>query len=144
MTREQMAIFIEHALGVMTAPPATQQTFQDVFTTWFSYPFIEDFAARGVTAGCSITPRLYCPASPVTREQMAIFIERALGVVTPPTPAQQTFEDVPTSWFSYPFIEDFAARGITAGCSITPRLYCPASLVTRGQMAVFLVKAFGL
>ena len=35
-------------------------------------------------------------------------------------------------------------RGITAGCSVTPRLYCPASPVTRGQMAVFLSRAFGL
>ncbi|MBZ5535409.1 MAG: FG-GAP-like repeat-containing protein [Acidobacteriia bacterium] len=144
VTREQMAIFIEHALGVMTAPPATQQTFEDVSTTAFSYPFIEDFAARGITAGCSMTPRLYCPTSTVTREQMAIFIERALGVVTPPTPTQQTFVDVPTTWFSYPFIEDFLTRGITAGCSVTPKMYCPASPVTRGQMAVFLVKAFGL
>ena len=144
VTREQMAIFIEHALGVMTAPIPTQQTFQDVPTSWFSYPFIEDFALRGITAGCSITPRLYCPASTVTREQMAIFIEHALGVVTPPAPAQQTFEDVPTSWFSYPFIEDFATRGITAGCSVSPKLYCPASPVTHGQMAAFLVRAFWL
>jgi hypothetical protein len=144
VTREQMAIFIERALGAVTPPIPEQQTFEDVPTSWFSYPFIEDFVTRGITAGCSITPRLYCPGSLVTREQMAIFIERALGVVTPPPPSQQTFEDVPTDWFSYAFIEDFAKRGITAGCSITPHLYCPASPVTRGQMAVFLVRAFGL
>ncbi|MBZ5535424.1 MAG: FG-GAP-like repeat-containing protein [Acidobacteriia bacterium] len=144
VTREQMGIFIERAMGMNTPPTPTQQTFEDVPTTWFSYPFIEDFATRGITAGCSMTPRLFCPASTVTREQMGIFIERALGVNTPPTPTQQTFEDVPTTWFSYPFIEDFATRGITAGCSVTPRLYCPASPVTRGQMAVFLSRAFGL
>lgn len=144
VTREQMAIFIERGLGVVTPPTPAQQTFQDVPPTLFSYPFIEDFASRGITAGCSVTPKLYCPASSVTREQMAIFIEHALGVVTPPTPTQQTFEDVPPTLFSYPFIEDFAVRGITAGCSVTPKLYCPASSVTRGQMAVFLVRAFGL
>ena len=144
VTREQMAIFIERGLGVFTPPTPTQQTFQDVPTTSFSYPFIEDFAARGITAGCSVTPSLYCPGSSVTREQMAIFIERALGVFSPPTPAQQTFVDVAPTLFSYPFIEDFATRGITAGCSVTPSLYCPSSPVTRGQMAVFLVRAFGL
>jgi hypothetical protein len=144
VTREQMAIFIERGLGVFTPPTPTQQTFQDVPTTSFSYPFIEDFAARGITAGCSVTPKLYCPGSSVTREQMAIFIERALGVFSPPTPTQQTFEDVAPTLFSYPFIEDFATRGITGGCSVTPKLYCPASPVTRGQMAVFLVRAFGL
>jgi hypothetical protein len=144
VTREQMAIFIERAFGMVTPPTPILQTFEDVPTTWFSYPFIEDFATRGITGGCSVTPKLYCPGSSVTREQMAIFIERALGAFTPPIPIQQTFEDVPTSWFSYPFIEDFVTRGITAGCSVTPKLYCPASPVTRGQMAVFLVRAFGL
>ncbi|MBZ5535397.1 MAG: S-layer homology domain-containing protein [Acidobacteriia bacterium] len=144
VTREQMAIFIERALGVNTPPAPIQQTFEDVPAAQFSYPFIEDFATRGITAGCSVTPRLYCPASPVSREQMAIFIERALGVGAPPTPTQQTFGDVLMPWFSYPFIEDFATRGITAGCSVTPKLYCPAWPVTRGQMAVFLVRAFWL
>jgi hypothetical protein len=35
-----------------------------------------------------------------------------------------------------------AVLGITSGCSST--LYCPSDAVTRAQMAVFLVTAFGL
>ena len=37
-----------------------------------------------------------------------------------------------------------ADRGITGGCSVTPPLYCPTNPNNRGQMAVFLVKTFGL
>jgi hypothetical protein len=139
-----MAIFVERAMGIINPLEPTQQTFTDVGPGRFSYPFIEDFVARGITAGCAVNPPMYCPGAPVTREQMAVFIERALGVMTPPTPVQQSFADVPTTLFSYPFIEDFHARGITAGCGINPLVYCPDAAVTRSQMAVFLVRAFGL
>jgi CSLREA domain-containing protein len=150
VTREQMAIFIERALGVFTPPTPSGQTFQDVPPGLLGYPFIEDFVTRGITLGCAAgPPRLYCPTGNVTRDQMAIFIERALGVFTPPPgPATATFGDVPNSGatdFSYEFIEDFVLRGITQGCAAgPPRLYCPTAPVTRGQMAVFLVRAFGL
>jgi S-adenosylmethionine hydrolase len=36
------------------------------------------------------------------------------------------------------------ARGITGGCSASPLLYCPGNSSTRGQMAVFITKTFGL
>ena len=42
------------------------------------------------------------------------------------------------------FIERLAAEQITGGCSVTPPLYCPDNTSTRGQMAVFIVKRFGL
>jgi hypothetical protein len=61
-----------------------------------------------------------------------------------PAPASPTFNDVPTSDPAFQFIEAFAAAGITAGCSVSPPLYCPDSTVTRRQMAVFLAKALGL
>ncbi|MBZ5535410.1 MAG: S8 family serine peptidase [Acidobacteriia bacterium] len=144
VTREQAAILIEKGLGVFIPPSPLQQTFADVPSTRFSYPFVEDFTARGLTAGCGTNPLSYCPDASVTREQIAIFIEKALGVTVPPTPVQQIFQDVPATSFSYPFIEDFFARGITAGCNTDPLLYCPTSPVTRGQIAVFLVRAFGL
>ena len=38
-------------------------------------------------------------------------------------------------------IEQMAVRGITKGCGGS--YYCPEAAVTRGQMAVFLVRAFG-
>ena len=42
------------------------------------------------------------------------------------------------------FVETLLHRNITGGCSTSPLLYCPGSPNTRGQMAVFLIKTFGL
>ncbi|HEX5839919.1 MAG TPA: hypothetical protein VFY26_18935, partial [Anaerolineales bacterium] len=61
-----------------------------------------------------------------------------------PPPASGEFQDVPVDHWAAAWIEQLAAEGITAGCSVTPRLYCPATPVTRDQMAVFLVRTFNL
>ena len=60
----------------------------------------------------------------------------------PATPVQPRFADVPLTSPFAAFIEELAVRGITSGCG--GGNYCPGAAVTRGQMAVFLVKAFGL
>jgi hypothetical protein len=97
-------------------------------------------ALRQITLGCG--PGLYCPANPVTREQMAAFMIRSLGDFTPPTPPNQRFTDVPSGNVFYGFIEQMAVRRVTLGCGAG--IYCPDSAVTREQMAAFLVRAFGL
>jgi hypothetical protein len=55
-----------------------------------------------------------------------------------------TFDDVPVGHPYFTFIEDIFALGITAGCSVTPPLYCPDRELTRGEMAVFLIKTLDL
>ncbi len=41
----------------------------------------------------------------------------------------------------WPYIESLRASGITSGCAETPdQLFCPTTVVTRAQMAVFLLK----
>jgi hypothetical protein len=73
---------------------------------------------------------------------MAAFIIKGIGEFNPPVPAQQRFMDVgPTNGF-YRFIDRMAVLGITQGCG--GGNYCPTQAVTRGQMAVFLVRAFNL
>ena len=42
------------------------------------------------------------------------------------------------------WIEELFAENVTGGCSTMPPLYCPTVSVSRGQMAVFLVKTFNL
>jgi N-acetylneuraminic acid mutarotase len=150
VTRAQMAVFLERAMrGGSFVPPVAQcvnghtANFTDVpcpgnpaiFTD-----FIEQLRADGVTLGCGVG--LYCPNDSVTRAQMAIFIERALGNFTPPLALAQRFTDVPPEHFAFPFVADLAARAVTLGCNATH--YCPDQAVTRGQMAAFLVRAFGL
>jgi hypothetical protein len=105
-----------------------------------SHPFytqIGKLSARSVTLGCSAGS--YCPDDPVTRQQMAAFIIRALGDFNPPEPAMQRFTDVPPDNPFYRFIDQMAVRQITLGC--TPTMYCPLDVVTRQQMAAFLIRA---
>jgi len=104
------------------------------------YEEIGKLSAVGVTQGCG--GGNYCSNNNISREQMAAFIIKALGEFNPPSPPTPRFGDVPTTHPFYPFIEKMAALGITAGCG--GGNYCPDNPVTRGQMAVFLVKAFGL
>lgn len=142
VTREQMAAFIIRALGVFNPPPPAMQRFNDVPPSNQFYAFIEEMAVRQITVGCG--GGNYCPAAAVTREQMAAFIIRGIGEFNPPTPSMQRFNDVPPSNPFYNFIDRMAALGITSGCSANPPLYCPGASTTRGQMAVFLVRAFDL
>lgn len=54
----------------------------------------------------------------------------------------QTFSDVPRDYWAFSSVERFAGAGVTSGCSSDR--YCPTGVVTRGQMAVFLLKATGV
>ncbi len=103
------------------------------------YAKIETLFHAGVTAGCAAGA--YCPQSSITRAQMAVFLLKGkLGFVYAPPPGTGTrFADVPPGSFALDWIEDLADSAITAGCD--PILYCPDRVVTRAQMAVFLLKA---
>ena len=107
--------------------------------------WVELLFRKGTTTGCvpldpNLGWRLYCPNDPVTRRDMAVFIDRSLNQ-TPfdnPTP---TFADVqPSDWF-YGWVERFYSLGITTGCAINPLMYCPSDFVTRRDMAVFIIRA---
>ncbi len=55
------------------------------------------------------------------------------------------FIDVSTENVFFDAIEWLAEQGITKGCNPPANdRYCPSALVTRGQMATFIVRAFGL
>ena len=103
-------------------------------------PNIEAIAAEGITAGCVIEGTAYCPESPVTREQMATFIARALGL----PPGDNVFTDVNPSSPHAVNIAAIRQAGITLGCNSAGTEFCPLSPVTRAQMASFLVRAFDL
>ena len=75
---------------------------------------------------------------------MAVLLLRAFegAGYTPPACANPTFSDVPCSSPFAPWIYELVDRGITVGCG--GNNYCPGGFATRGQMAVFVVKTFGL
>ncbi len=51
---------------------------------------------------------------------------------------EQTFIDVPPSYWAWTFIERLYYSGVTTGCGAG--IYCPGASVTRAQMAVFLLR----
>jgi len=123
-------------------PPSTP-SFVDVPQSHWAWDWIERYYSAGLTTGCAWVPGGYCPGDMVTREQMAVFIMRAknCGNYTPAPVTGSVFSDVPASHWAAGFIRDFANEGITTGCVWVPGGYCPGDLVTREQMAVFLIRA---
>ena len=80
MTRDEMAIFMVRAVfGSDNFTYSSTPYFTDVTPTTFGFKWIEKLKELGITAGCGATT--YCPTDTVTRDEMAIFIERIrLGV----------------------------------------------------------------
>ncbi len=145
VTRAQMAVFLlKGMLGSShVPPPATGLVFGDVHVGDFAADWIEEFSALGITSGCG--GGNYCPNNPVTRGQMAVFLLRAEhgAVYAPPTCVEPgPFADVPCASSFAPWIQQLAAEGITSGCG--GGNYCPDDPNIRGQMAVFLVRIFGM
>jgi len=143
VTRAQMAVFLERGMkGSSFSPPAaTGNIFLDVFASDFAASFIEQLFFDGITAGCGNNS--YCPYDAVTRAQMAVFLLRSkYGAGYTPPPATGVFDDVNFNYWAVHWIEQLAAEGITVGCG--GGNYCPEDPVTRAQMAVFLVRTFGL
>ncbi|MCJ7586088.1 MAG: S-layer homology domain-containing protein [Anaerolineales bacterium] len=118
-------------------------TFADVPTTHWAWDWIERLYNAGITSGCGTNPLVYCPEDPVTRAQMAIFLERGINgsAYSPPAATGIVFADVPLSYWAANWIEKLYADGITTGCGTSPLVYCPESSVTRAQMAILLLRA---
>ena len=150
VTRAQMAVFLlksEH--GSSYTPPPCTGVFPDVECApapAFAVDWIEQLHGEGITGGCGGGD--YCPDGAVTRAQMAVFLLKTEhGSSYAPPACTGVFADVecsPTPAFAVDWIEQLYREGVTGGCATGPLRYCPSSAVTRGQMAVFLVKTFSL
>jgi murein DD-endopeptidase MepM/ murein hydrolase activator NlpD len=146
VTRAEMAVFLGRGIhGSSFTPPPATGIFNDVPKNYWAAAWIEQFYKDGITGGCGTSPLRYCPTNPVTRAQMAIFLLRAKhGKNYTPPPAEGIFNDVPVTYWAADWIEQLSKEGITSGCSTNPPRYCPEASVTRAQMAVFIVRTFGL
>ncbi|HTY42355.1 MAG TPA: S-layer homology domain-containing protein [Thermoanaerobaculia bacterium] len=115
-------------------------SFADVSLSDQFYKYIETLFHHGVTGGCGGGD--YCPSNPVTRAQMAVFLLKGEhgGTYGPPTCSSTVFTDVPCPGGTFvDWVNQLASENITGGCG--GGNYCPGNPVTRGQMAVFLLKA---
>ena len=142
VTRAQMAVFLlKSSNGPGFVPPLCSGVFADTpcpapFTDW-----VEELAAQGITSGCG--GGNFCPDDAVTRQQMAVFLLKSEhGSAYAPPPCAGAFGDVACPSVFADWVEQLAAEQVTGGCGNGD--YCPLQPVTRGQMAVFLVKTFHL
>ena len=118
--------------------PTLLATFQDVPASYFAWRFIEALVVRGITSGCGGGG--FCPDTPITRAEMAVFLLSARGTAPPPATGTR-FDDVPLGFWAGPWIEELAREGVVSGCSANPPLYCPNNNLTRAEMAVLLTLA---
>ncbi len=126
-------------------------SFTDVPRNYLFYRRVETVLHHGITAGCSATQ--YCPADNVRRDQMGLFLGRALARGGSNIPVSGTVGATPynctaggTSLFSDVAPTDpacraihyIAAQNVTGGCGAGA--FCVAQNVTRAEMALFVAR----
>lgn len=115
-------------------------SFTDVPRTNPFYRAVETLLHTGVTGGCAAAE--YCPGDSNSRGQMSVFLLKAFeGPNYSPqacVEGDEMFDDVPFDSAFCSWIQDLAGRGVTSGCDGDN--YCPGNAVSRGQMAIFLLK----
>ena len=81
VTRQQMAVFLlkaEHGSGY-TPPACSSNPFPDVPCPSTYANWIKQLVVESITGGCA--GGNYCPTSPVTRAQMAVFLTKTFNLV---------------------------------------------------------------
>jgi DNA-binding beta-propeller fold protein YncE len=114
--------------------------FADVpFTHWAS-DAVYACVAAGIASG--YPDGRYYPSQPVTRDQMAVYLARALAggdAAVPTGPSRAPFTDVGADHWAYRYIAYCAEMGVVQGYS--DGSYHPGEVVNRAQMAAYLARA---
>ena len=147
VTRGQMAVFVVRSvMGNDNFTYTTTPYFADVPANHPFFSWIQKLRDLGVTSSCgsnALGP-IYCPDDAVTRGQMAVFIirDRFGATATFTFPTTPLFADVPATNTFFSWIQKMKQLGITSSCgsNTTGPIYCPDDAVTRGQMAVFIMR----
>jgi len=168
VTRETMALFLTRlatAMGV-TLGDGSDQGFTDLPTSAASATAINQIKQLGVTTGTTATT--YSPDSNVTREQMAMFLERLLGKTAPGPNGNSDDADTTNisggtagdaagynaSKYNYADIDsgvtyeghnaivELYHLGVSDSASYSAA-YRPSADITRAEMATFMTNAMG-
>jgi PKD repeat protein len=107
---------------------------------FWAFHSIEAAFRAGIVQGYS--DGTYQPSLVVTRDQMAVYIARAVAGgddSVPSGPVEPSFTDVGEDHWAYHYIEYCSAQNIVQGYS--DGAYRPGDPVDRGQMAVYVARA---
>ncbi len=126
--------------GEVASGTVSVTSFLDVSADHWAVWEIEAAKEAGIV--CGYEGDLYRPASAVSRDQMAVYLARALAggdQEVPAGPGWATFADVGMDHWAHRYIEYVCERGVVQGYE--DGLYHPDHLVDRGQMAIFVARA---
>jgi parallel beta-helix repeat protein len=129
-------------LGAYGNTPEAQRSasFGDAPCGHWAFEYVEACYNAGIVGGYG--DGLYHPTDPVSRDQMSVFIARAMAggdSNVPDGPEGATFNDVPTDHWAYEYVEYCVAEGVVQG--FDPVTYAPTVIVARDAMAVFISRA---
>jgi hypothetical protein len=114
-----------------------------VLTDQWAFKYVEYAVDSGVVGGYD--DGTYRPTQTVTRDQMAVFIARAMvdgDAYVPTGPATAFFPDVLTDHWAFKYVEYIRGEGVAGG--YPDGTYRPLVACTRDQMAVYVQRAFAL
>jgi beta propeller repeat protein len=150
VTRDQMAVYISRALasGDESVPDYTgTPTFADIASEHWALDYVEYAVAQNIVAGYD--DGNYHPEHRVARDQMAVYVARALvapsgeaGLADYVPADPRNFPDVPEAFWAHKHVEYCVENGVVAGH--VDGNYHPEYPVARDQMAVYIARAFGL
>lgn len=126
------------ASGVYQPPIKATSAFSDVSTKYLFYDEIMYLSQEKIINGYGDDS--FAPGDTVTRAAAAAMIGRALGLDG--TQRSSGFKDVAKESFASGYIESAVDKGIIQG--FTDGTFKPNQTVTRGQMALFIYRAFQL
>ena len=142
VTRGEMSLFLTRTVSSHHLPPQPSASFVDI---GHLSPEMQLAIAQLVDLGISFgtTETTFQPSSSVPRWQMAMFLARTIHIMTGQvvSPSTQWFADLaglsPEGVAAINWLRDI---GIVAGTG--PSTFSPFALVTREQMASFLIRTY--
>ncbi|PZS02649.1 MAG: hypothetical protein DLM69_03890, partial [Candidatus Chloroheliales bacterium] len=138
VTRAQFAKMISIGSGWTLITPPTPH-FSDVSANYWAYTFIETAYANGVISG--YPDGSFQPSATLSRDQLAkiIVLARGYDVYNPPTPS---FNDVPSSYWAYGYIEQAHHLNIING--YPDGSFKPTAISKRDELSAILYGALNL
>lgn len=132
ITRGEAIKMIVAALGVNTS--SYNSNFSDVKPNSWAYPYVSYAASSGITTG--YPDNTFGLSKPITRVEIATFLQRAYQFSMGPTP--KTFSDVPVTHWAYQTITVLSSNSIITGYQ--DNTFRPNNLVTRAEFSAMLAR----
>ncbi len=125
--------------------------FPDVTPSYWAYGYIKYLYCHSIVTGYS--DGYFRPDNNITRAEFSAIVTRAFGfAITTPSGGQQSYTDVPPSYWGYRYIETLTAQGVISGydqqtCAqhgVAYPCFLPANQITRAEMVKMVVVGSGV